>query len=109
MGRTGCVCEAPVTTGMGCSTNLCEDPSLVIAGVIPTRADHHALAQFRSPKLGRVVVRTKCNPWPHGEPPFASRESDSLRSENPWMSHPSRGLVLVASTNAISSACYGYA
>src|SRR3954465_9194335 len=46
------------------------------------------------PKLGCIIVRTKCNPWPHGEPPFATRESDSLRSENPRMSQPSRGLVL---------------
>src|SRR5918995_3264237 len=51
--------------------------------------------RFRqAPKLGCVIVRTKCNPWPHGEPPFASREADSLRSENPGMSQPSRGLVL---------------
>ena len=50
--------------------------------------------RFRqAPKLGCIIVRTKCNPWPHGEPPFATRESDSLRSENPRMSQPSRGLV----------------
>ena len=50
--------------------------------------------RFRqAPKLGCIIVRTKCNPWPHGEPPFATRESDSLRSENPKMSQPSRGLV----------------
>src|SRR5215207_1641153 len=60
--------------------------------------------RFRqAPKLGCVIDRTKCNPWPHGEPPFASRESDSLRSENPGMSQPSRGLVLVASRSLRSS------
>ena len=51
----------------------------------------------QAPKLGGVIVRTKCNPWPHGEPPFASREPDSLGSENPGMSQPSRGLVLFRS------------
>src|SRR3954452_7150275 len=50
--------------------------------------------RFREgPKLGRVIVRTKGNPWPHGEPPVRPRESDSLQSEKPGMSQPSRGLV----------------
>jgi hypothetical protein len=32
---------------------------------------------------------------------FATRESDSLRSENPGMSQPSRGLVLIAGEKQI--------
>src|SRR4051794_23045110 len=50
--------------------------------------------RFRqAPKLGCVIILAKRNPCPHGEPPVRPRESDSLRSENPKMSQPSRGLV----------------
>src|SRR3954449_1418145 len=49
-------------------------PALVTANVIPTRTERHALAQSRRP-MGMTRY--------------------SLRSENPGMSQPSRGLVLL--------------